>query len=163
MAIHWVSLIYELLCQDTTHHFDFDQRLNRRVSLSASLTHYFEHTEDLPASGRRTINVIATNSLRAGVDLDLGPVSGRLSTRYLQGRKDLDFNTAGTPQIDYDNFAVVDLSAVYHLTAQHAISLAVNNLLDRYYYEKLGFPMPGRAYLLKYRLDLDRRSAAVRP
>ncbi len=142
---------------------DFDQRINRRVGLSASLTHYFEHTEDLPASGQRTINVIATNSLRAGVDLDFGPVSGRVSARYLQGRKDLDFNTAGTPQIDYEDFAVVDLSAVYHLTAQHALSVAVNNLLDRYYYEKLGFPMPGRAFMLKYRLGLDRRSATARP
>ncbi len=107
--------------------------------------------------------MIATNSLRAGVDLDFGPVSSRISTRYLQGRKDLDFNTAGTPQIDYEDFAVVDLSVVYHLTSQHAISLAVNNLLDRYYYEKLGFPMPGRAFMLKYRLGLDRRSATARP
>ena len=35
--------------------------------------------------------------------------------------------------------------------------------IDAAYYEKLGFPMPGRAFMLKYRLGLDRRSATARP
>ena len=141
---------------------DVDQRIGRHVGLSGSLTHYFEHKEQLPTTGERTINVIATDSLRAGIDLDFGPFSGRFSARYLRGRKDLDFNTAGTPQIDYENFAAADVSAVYHLTPRHGLSLSVNNLFDRYYYEKLGFPMPGRALTFRYRLGLDRQSARTR-
>lgn len=135
---------------------DIEQRANRWLGASASLTHYFTRREQLP-TGERDINVVANNSLRASVDLDFGPVSGRVSARYIEGRRDLDFNTAGTPQIDYEDFAVVDLSAVYRLTRQHSVTLTVNNLLDRYYYEKLGFPHPGRTLGLKYVLDIGRR------
>lgn len=136
---------------------DFDQRLNRRVAVSASATHYFTHKEQLPTTGERDINVIAENSIRAGIDLDVGPLAGRVSTRYVQGRRDLDFNTAGNPQIDYEDFATVDLSAIYHLTRQHALSIAVNNLFDTYYYEKLGYPHPGRTIAVTYRFDFGRR------
>jgi outer membrane cobalamin receptor len=136
---------------------DYDQRVNGHVGVSASLTHYFTRREQLPTTGERDINVVANNSLRASLDLDVGPLSGRVSARYVQGRRDLDFNTAGNPQIDYEDFAVVDLSTVYRLTRQHSLSLAVNNLLDTYYYEKLGFPHLGRAFALRYLLDIGRR------
>lgn len=131
---------------------DFEHRLNRRISFSAGWTHFFEKREQLPTTGERDINVVADNSVRAGVDMDYGPVSGRFSVRHVQGRKDLDFNTAGTPQIDYEDFTVADLSAAYHLTRQHSVLLTINNLFDRYYYEKLGFPHPGRAFAIKYQL-----------
>lgn len=136
---------------------DFDRRLSRRVGVSASLTHYFTRREQLPTTGERDINVVANNSLRSAVDLDFGPLSGRVSARYIQGRRDLDFNTAGTPQINYEDFAVVDLSAVYRLTRQHSVSLVVNNLLDKYYYEKLGFPHAGRMFGVKYQLGIGSR------
>jgi vitamin B12 transporter len=81
---------------------DYDQRLNAHIGVSASLTHYFTHKEQLPTTGERYTNVVANNSVRTSVDLDLGSVSGRVSARYVEGRRDLDFNTAGNPQIKYE-------------------------------------------------------------
>lgn len=135
---------------------DFDQRLTAHTSVFGSVTHYFTRKEQLPAASDRDINVIAANSVRAGFDFDFRSLTSRISARYLQGRKDLDFNTAGNPQIRYEDFATVDVNAVYHLTAQHSVSVAVNNLFDRYYYEKLGFPLPGRTLTIRYGINIGR-------
>jgi outer membrane cobalamin receptor len=122
-----------------------------------SVTHYFTRKEQLPGASDRDINVVAANSVRAGFDFDFRSLTSRVSARYLQGRKDLDFNTAGNPQIRYEDFAVVDLNAVYHLTPQHSLSVAVSNLFDRYYYEKLGFPLPGRTFTVRYGISIGGR------
>ncbi len=135
---------------------DFDQRLSVHTSVFGSITHYFKRNEQLPGASDRDINVIAANSVRAGVDFDFRSLTSRISARYHQGRKDLDFNTAGNPQIRYENFAVVDVNAMYHLTPQHSVSVAVNNLFDRYYYEKLGFPLPGRTLMVRYGINIGR-------
>ena len=47
---------------------------------------------------------------------------------------------------------MVDLTAMYRMHAQHAVLLSVNNLFDRYYYEKKGFPLQGVGVTLKYQL-----------
>ena len=86
------------------------------------------------------------NTMRAGVDVDFGRVSARVSGRYVQGRKDNDFNAPGFPIVDYDNFTVVDASVTYRLARQHALVLAVNNLFDAFYYEKLGYPLQGASF-----------------
>ena len=49
--------------------------------------------------------------MRAGVDVDFGRLSARVSGRYVQGRKDNDFNAPGFPIVDYDDFTVVDATA----------------------------------------------------
>jgi vitamin B12 transporter len=136
---------------------DYDQRVTKHVSFSAGLTHYFTRREQLPGSGERDINVVSKNSVRASVDVDAGPLTTRLSGRYLQGRRDLDFNTAGTPQIDYEDFAVADLTALYRLRGRHAVSLTLSNVFDQYYYEKLGFPHMGRNFALEYQIGFGRR------
>lgn len=97
---------------------------------------------------------VATNTVRAGVDVDLGRLSSRVSARYVQGRQDQDFNVAGAPVVNYPNFAVVDLSATYRLHPLHGMVLTVNNLFDTYYYEKKGYPLAGTSFTLKYRFGL---------
>ena len=67
-----------------------------------------------------------------------------MSGRYVQGRKDNDFNAPGFPIVDYDNFTVVDASATYRLARQHSVVVAINNLFDTFYYEKIGYPAAGR-------------------
>ena len=62
----------------------------------------------------------------------------------MQGRRDNDFNAPGFPIVDYDNFTVVDASVTYRLVRRQSIALAVNNLFDAFYYEKLGLPAAGR-------------------
>ena len=94
--------------------------------------------------------------MRAGVDVDFGPLSARVSGRYVQGRKDNDFNAPGFPIVDYDNFTVVDASATYRLARQHSVVASVNNLFDAFYYEKLGYPLQGASFRLSYRLGSER-------
>jgi outer membrane receptor protein involved in Fe transport len=118
----------------------------------ASATHYFARKERLATGAEQDILNVPLNTVRAGVDVDFGRLSGRVSGRYVQGRKDNDFNAPGFPIIDYDNFTVVDASATYRLVRQHAIVLAINNVFDAFYYEKLGYPLQGASFRLSYRL-----------
>jgi vitamin B12 transporter len=92
--------------------------------------------------------------VRAGLDLDLGRLSARLSARYVNGRQDQDFSVAGSPVVDYPDFTVADLSATYRVRPRHAVTLAVNNLFDTFYYEKRGYPLAGVSFALNYRLGL---------
>ena len=131
---------------------DFTRRLSGTVTLFSNVTHYFARREQLPATGERNILNVATSTVRAGVDLDAGPFSSRLLARYVQGRQDQDFNLAGSPVVDYPDFVVVDVSAMYRVRPEHAVLLSVNNLFDRYYFEKRGFPLQGIGVTVKYQL-----------
>jgi len=131
---------------------DLAHRLNSTVSVFSNITHYFSRREQLPTTGERNILNVATNTVRAGVDVDWRRLSSRLSARYVQGRQDQDFNVAGSPVVDYPTFTVVDFSATYRVHPQHAVLLTVNNLSDTFYYEKKGFPQQGASFMLKYRL-----------
>jgi vitamin B12 transporter len=130
------------------------RRMNAHASAFANITHYFSRKEQLPTTGERNILNVATNTVRAGIDLDFGRLSTRFSARYVQGRQDQDFNVPGSPVVDYPTFSVADLSASYRLHPQHAVQLTINNIFDTYYYEKKGYPLMGRAVTLKYRLGL---------
>ncbi len=128
------------------------RRMNAHVTAFANITHYFSRREQLPTTGERNILNVATNTIRAGVDLDVGRLSTRLSARYVDGRQDQDFNAAGSPVVDYPDFVVADLSATYRLHPQHAVVLTNTNMSDAYYYEKKGYPLAGASFTLKYRL-----------
>jgi outer membrane receptor protein involved in Fe transport len=127
------------------------RRMNAHLSAFSNITHYFSRREQLPTTGERNILNVATTTMRAGVDLDLGRLSARLSGRYVRGRQDQDFNAAGSPVVDYPDFTVVDLSATCRLHRFHAVAFAIDNVFDAYYYEKKGFPRAGASFVLKYR------------
>ena len=129
-----------------------EQRVGGHVGLFANATHYFNRKERLTSGAQQDILNVALNTVRAGVDVDFGRLSTRVSGRYVQGRKDNNFNAPGFPIIDYDNFTVVDATATYHLARQHAVVVAINNLFDAFYYEKRGFPLQGASFKLSYRL-----------
>lgn len=129
-----------------------EQRIGGHVGLFANATHYFNRKERLANGAEQDILNVALNTVRAGVDVDFGRASARVSGRYVQGRKDNNFNAPGFPIFDYDNFTVVDASATYRLARQHAVVVAINNLFDTFYYEKLGFPLQGASFKLSYRL-----------
>lgn len=131
---------------------DANHRLSSRVGVFANTTHYFNRRERLSSGEQQDILNVPVHTIRAGVDLDLGPLSTRLSGRFVQGRKDNDFNQAGFPIVDYDDFAVIDASVSYRLTRLHSLVLVVNNLFDQYYYEKIGFPLQGASFKAFYRL-----------
>jgi outer membrane receptor for ferrienterochelin and colicin len=131
---------------------DVTQRLAPMVGVFSNITHYFQRREQLPTTGERNILNVASNTVRAGIDLDAGPLSARVLARYVQGRQDQDFNVAGSPVVDYPDFTVVDVSTTYRVHPQHALLLAVNNLFDTLYFEKKGYPLQGVAVTVKYRI-----------
>jgi len=132
--------------------FEADHRLGSRIGLFANTTHYFTRKERLASGAEQDILNVPTDTVRAGVDLDLGPMTARVSGRYVHGRKDSDPNQAGFPIVDYDDFTVVDASVTYRLLRQHALVLDVNNLFDEFYYEKLGYPLQGASFTASYRV-----------
>ncbi len=131
---------------------EVEQRIGSRVGVFANTTHYFTRKERLTSGAEQDILNVALNTVRAGVDVDFGRLSTRVSGRYVQGRKDNNFNAPGFPIIDYDNFTVVDASVTYRLARQHSVVVAINNLFDAFYYEKVGFPLQGGSFKLSYRL-----------
>jgi outer membrane receptor protein involved in Fe transport len=131
---------------------DADRRLGAHVGVFANATHYFARKERLASGAEQDILNVASNAVRAGVDLDFGRLATRVSGRYVQGRKDNDFNAPGFPIIDYDNFTTVDASATYRLARQHSILIAINNVFDEFYYEKIGYPLQGTSFKVSYRV-----------
>jgi outer membrane receptor protein involved in Fe transport len=131
---------------------EVEQRLGDRVGVYANLTHYFTRKERVTTGAEQDILNVPQHTVRAGVDFDLGRVGGRVSGRYVLGRKDNDFSQPGFPIVDYDDFIVVDATADYQLARQHSVVVGVGNLFDAFYYEKLGFPLQGVSFTLSYRL-----------
>ncbi len=131
---------------------DAQRRLGAHIGLFANVTHFFDRKERLASGAEQDILNVAATTMRAGADLDYGRASARVLARFVRGRRDNDFNAPGFPIIDYDDFTVVDASGAYRLAIHQSVVLAVSNLFDRYYYEKLGFPLQGRAVTLSYRV-----------
>jgi vitamin B12 transporter len=129
-----------------------EQRIGRRVGVFANTTHYFNRKERLTSGAEQDILNVPTHTVRAGVDVDLWRLSTRVSGRYVQGRKDNDFNAPGFPIVDYDDFTVVDATVTYRLSRQHAVVGSIDNLFDTFYYEKVGYPLQGASFKLSYRL-----------
>jgi vitamin B12 transporter len=131
---------------------EIDHRLSTRLGFFANTTHYFNRKERLASGVEQDILNVPTQTIRAGIDLDFGPLTTRVSGRHVHGRKDSDPNQAGFPIVDYDNFTTVDADTTYRLARQHAVVLTVNNLFDELYYEKLGFPLQGASFKVFYRV-----------
>jgi vitamin B12 transporter len=139
-----------------------ERRLGAHLGVFANATHYFTRKERLCAPGpfpacdadgpQQDILNVALDTVRAGADIDVGPVSARFSGRYVRGRKDTNVNVAGFPIVDYDNFTVFDATVSYRVLRQHSVALALNNVFDAYYYEKLGYPLQGASFKAFYRV-----------
>ena len=132
--------------------FDVQQRVGPMVGVFANTTHYFSRQERLTSGAQQDILNVASSTVRAGVDFDYRRLTGRVSERYVRGRRDNDFNAPGFPIVDYPNFTVTDLSASVRVHRQHSVAVAINNLFDAFYFEKLGYPLPGFSFTVSYRV-----------
>ena len=127
---------------------DVDVAMGFGLHADAGVVHYLQREEQLP-TGSRDINNVGRTTLRAGVTAAHGAFDARLQARYVNGRKDSDFNQPGFPIVSYPNLTVADLHVGYHVSERWFTSLDVNNLFDRYYYEKKGYALEGRYVLLR--------------
>lgn len=74
----------------------------------------------------------------------LGIIVGRVSNT--------DWNDAERPEIEYPNFTVVGLSLGVKFHEHRNVSLKIENLFDEDYYEKKGYPKPGRSFFVSYEI-----------
>jgi outer membrane cobalamin receptor len=65
--------------------------------------------------------------------------------------RDTDWVSAGYPEIEYPSFTVVDLVLGYNFLEHHRVALTIDNLFDKDYYEKKGYPKPGQSFFLSYK------------
>ena len=120
------------------------------LTLSLAGTHYFKRVEE--ANGVRSdVRNVPDNVVRFAADVNHGAWSGRFALRYVGHWKDNDWNGNSSNIIVYGGFAIADLSARYRLDKQQSVQASIENLGDRYYAEKGGYPLPGRNFKLAYR------------
>lgn len=127
-----------------------------RLGLSASATRILK-AEDMVAGVATPIRNVADWKANVSATVsDGGDLSATLTARYNGQRWDSD-NSQGYLYTGgkggtflYDTFTVVDLSGRWAVTPRDAVRLEVSNLLDKTYYEKGDYPMPGRAVYARY-------------
>jgi vitamin B12 transporter len=124
---------------------------NRSLELFVNATNYFTAEEEQPDGTMKDIHNVAEFTYNYGIKYDDGFFDAKLHVRNQGPMKDTDWNAAGYPEIEYPSFTVVDLAAAVNFLDHHRITLKVDNILDEDYYEKKGFPKPGRAYYANYR------------
>ena len=84
--------------------------------------------------------------LNAGIDASYGPASMLLTGRYVAKRYGNDDNSDVVNNVftSYDPYFVMDLKAAYKVTNWATVSFAVDNLLDRQYFNY--YKAPGRSW-----------------
>lgn len=121
------------------------------LKLFANAANIIKAEETFGGGGSQDIHNVADWKMNYGVVFsNRTNFDARLSARYRGVMKDTDWVTAGYPELEYPSWTVVDLTANYRPWPQHRITLEVSNLLDKYYYEKKGYSLPGRAFYIKY-------------
>ncbi len=115
-----------------------------------------------PAPLTLAMQNVADLTLNYGIGYDnLKWFATRLSGRYVGRRYDTDWSYylsadngygAGTyADIRYPSFMVLDWSTSVRKD-KHELGLMINNITDENYYEKRGYNMMGRNFLVKYTL-----------
>lgn len=127
-------------------------QINPVFRLSSGLTQLLKASKET-GTGWEDINAVAQTTVRLALDFNAGAWSGRLGGRYVGPTKDQDWVNDSSKQVEYGAYAVWDVSARYRIGHQQSMVLSVDNLLDRFYSEKYGFPQPGRNLKVSYRHD----------
>lgn len=126
--------------------------------LTTSFTRMIDRTENL-RTGPALIRNVARLRVVGALSYDQPKWFARVAARYVRGMHDQDNSvgrifTGGKGGIfEYPSFVVWDISGGYRFTPKHELSLQIDNVFDRYYYEKNDYPMPGRAFFASYRFN----------
>ena len=129
-----------------------EHRIGGHVGVFANSTHYFNRNERLASGAEQDILNVAEQHRARGCRRRLRARQQPVLGAVCPGRKDNNFNVPGFPIVDYDDFTVVDAALTFRLARPHSVTLAINNVFDTFYYEKLGFPLQGASFKLSYRL-----------
>ena len=150
------SLSAEMDGLESSLSFDIGAPLEWDSSLSfyVNSTHMFKAEEEQEDGTMRDIHNVAKYTVNYGIQYDDGSFDGRLHCRNQGQMKDTDWNAVGYPEVEYPSFTVVDLMLGVNFGESHRVTLKADNILDEDYYEKRGFPKPGRSFMLNYRYNI---------
>ncbi len=149
------SLAAKMAGLETMLSFDIGAPLDweRSLTLFVNSTHMFKAEEEQSGGSMADIHNVAKYTINYGLKYDDGTLDGKLNCRTQGRMKDTDWNTAGYPEVEYPSFTVVDLVMGYNFKEHHRLSLKIDNLLDHNYYEKKGYPKPGRGIFASYKYE----------
>jgi outer membrane receptor protein involved in Fe transport len=128
----------------------------QELTLSLSTTYYTDNEQEL-GTGLEPIRNVARLKINGGLNFDNSRYGFRLSARHVTGMNDGDFSrdrifTNGSGGVfTYPDMTVMDLDARYYLSESQTIGFQVENLENKYYFEKNDYPMQGRTFLASYR------------
>ena len=123
----------------------------QELTLFVNGTSMVKAEEEKTAGVWSDIHNVAKYTVNYGVRYDDGRFDGKLNFRTVGWMKDTDWTAAGWPEITYPSFTVADLVVGWNMGERHRFVLAADNLFNRDYYEKKGYPKPGRSFFLSYR------------
>jgi vitamin B12 transporter len=149
------SLSAEMDGLETTLSFDIGAPLDwdRSLSFFVNSTNMFKAEEEQSNGEMKDIYNVADYTINYGIQYDDGMFDGKLHCRSQGRMKDTDWNAAGYPEIEYPSFTVVDLMLGARFLDHHRVIVKADNLVDKDYYEKKGFPKPGRSFFVSYRYE----------
>ncbi len=126
--------------------------VNKIIRLSLSGTHYFSRQEE--NNGKWTdIHNVPRTTVRAAVEANYGAWDGRLGLRRVGQWYDNNWVGNTAEVVRFPGFTTMDLFVRYRFNKHHSLSLSIENLADKYYEEKGGYPLPGRNGKIAYRYD----------
>jgi vitamin B12 transporter len=130
--------------------FEGQWRAAQWLTLSLSGTHYLK-AEEVIGGVRQDIRNIPGHVLRFAADVRQGPWNAHLGVRKVDDWKDTDWEGNRAGLINESGFTVADLSLRYAIDSRQTVSFLADNLFDRHYAEKGGYPLAGRNFKLSYR------------
>ncbi len=146
------SLGAEMAGLETTISFDLGAPLewDRTLSFFVNSTYMIKAEEEIGSGVIKDIHNVADYTANYGIFYDDGLIDGKLNFRSQGKMRDTDWNAAGYPETEYPSFTVVDLVTGVSFLDHHRVTLKIDNLFDKDYYEKIGFPKPGISLYMGY-------------
>jgi vitamin B12 transporter len=140
---------------ETMLSFDLGAPLNwnRTLALFVNATNIFKSEEEQPDGTIKDTHNVAKYTHNYGIRYVDSLFESKLHVRNQGKMKDTDWNAAGYPEIEYPAFTVVDLVAGVSFLKYHRLTLKIDNIFDEDYYEKKGYPKPGRAFYASYTFE----------
>ncbi|KAF0808143.1 TonB-dependent receptor [Alcanivorax xiamenensis] len=133
-------------------------RLPGSLRFTTTSTYYMEREQDLP-DGREPLRNVARFKINAALDYEGSRFGARLAARHVDGMLDSDYSSGRyfsdrqDRLFEFDSTTLVDADLRWYITPHHTVGVQVENLFNRYYYEKGDYPGPGRLVLANYRYD----------
>lgn len=136
---------------------EVEQKFGKWLTLFSNYTYTdakVKENEANPNSVGKRLTQVPQHMFNAGATAVHGPVSGSLTGRYVSKRyaNDTNNDTANNVFTSYDPYFVADAKVSYQVTRHSALSLSVDNILDKQYFGY--YPAPGRTWFAELKIKL---------